>query len=246
MKISLTTLFLIFLIFFSVILSHAQDDNFVLNVGYFDFPGLTHTDENGNPAGFVNEITIKTLENTDIKYTINKYPAARLYKYLSNGKVHVFNGLSSIPIVKASSFSSKIPLFPLEMRIYHRGDKKPIVTKEELVNHSVILIRGFTYKDWGAWIRNKKNNINFYETNSHESAFEMLQRGRSEYLLNYKYIDQKVLNDIQIPGLIIKPLFRWNCYFNINKNTPNAKKILKKLEDSYEELIREGKLQQYD
>lgn len=246
MKSVLMTFFLVIVIYLTANSSYGRDDNSLLKVGYFDFPGLTYMDENGKAAGFVNEITIKTLEHSHLKYTIARYPAARFYEYLSSGKIHVFNGLSSIPSVQASCVSSTIPLFPLDMRIYHLSDKISIATKEELVGHSVILVRGFTYKDWGAWIRDEKNKVVFYETDSHEAAFEMLQRGRAEYLLNYKYIDEEVLNRIKIPGLVIKSLFRWYCYFNINKDVPDAEKILKKLEQSYEELVQEGKLRKFE
>ena len=246
MKTAVAAFLVAILIYIDACSSYAQDTRSVLKVGYFDFPGLTYTDENGKAAGFVNEITIKTLDNTNLKYSIARYPAARFYEYLSNGKIHVFNGLSSIPSVQASCISSKIPLFPLDMRIYHTSDKASITTKEELVGHSVILVRGFTYKDWGAWIRDENNKVIFYETDSHEAAFEMLQRGRAEYLLNYKYIDENVLNRIKIPNLVIKSLFRWYCYFNINKDVPDAEKILKTLEQSYEELVREGKLRKFE
>jgi polar amino acid transport system substrate-binding protein len=221
-------------------------DNFELKVGYFDFPGLTYTDEKGMPAGFVNEITMKTLENAKIKYSISSYPAARFYEYLSAGKIHLFSGLSSIPVVQQSTISSPVKLFPLEMRIYYVGNKTSITRKEELSGRSVILVRGFTYKDWGAWIRSKENRVTFYETDSHEAAFEMLKRGRADYLLNYKHIDTDVLNKVKIPNLVIKPLYTWYCYFNIYKNTPDARKLLKILENSYMQLIREGKLQKYN
>ncbi len=246
MKTAFASFFVVIVIHLAVNTGYAQDTHAVLKVGYFDFPGLTYTDENGKAAGFVNEITIKTLENTNLKYTIALYPAARFYEYLSNGKIHIFNGLSSIPSVQASCISSTIPLFPLDMRIYHSSDKPSITAKEELVGHSVILVRGFSYKDWGAWIRDEKNKVTFYETDSHEAAFEMLQRGRAEYLLNYKYIDEEVLNRIKIPGLVIKSLFRWYCYFNINKDVPGAEKLLKRLEQSYEELVQQGKLRKFE
>lgn len=246
MKTSLSIFIIVMLNLFNAILCYGQDKDFVLKVGYFDFPGLTYTDENGRHAGFVNDITIKTLENTDIKYSIERYPAARFYEYLASGKIHFFNGLSTIASVKSSCVSSQIPLFPLEMRIYRLRDRIPVATKEELAGHSVILVRGFTYKDWGAWIRDEKNKVTFYETDSHEAAFEMLQRGRAEYLLNYRYIDEEVLNRIKIPDLIIEPLFRWYCYFNINKDVPHADKLLKKLEQSYEELLKAGKLRKYE
>ncbi len=233
----------------SISFSHAGENtapaDFILKVGYFDFPGLTVTDATGKPGGLVNEITIKTLENTDINYTIKQYPAARFYEYLSEGKIHLFNGVSTIPIVKQSTISSDIPLFTLEMRIYHTKDKKTVRQKEALTGHSVILVRGFTYKDWGAWVKDPANKVEFYETDSHEAAFAMLKRQRGDYLLNYKHIDRNILKEVKIDDLHIEPLFRWECSFNISRNTPGAAQLLKKLEKSYQELIRTGKLETY-
>ncbi len=220
--------------------------DFVLKAGYFNFSSLTYTDDEGHPAGFVNEITIKTLDHAGIPYELEDYSAARFFKQLAEGEIHFFNGLSSIPVVAENCISSDIKLFPLEMRVYWRGDKPPITEKEDLIGHSVILVRGFTYKDWGAWIREGKQNIKFFDVNTHESAFKMLKRGRAEYLLNYKYIDAEVLETISVPDLEVKPLYRWNCYFNIHKKTPNAEALLKRIEASYQELIGNGELKRYE
>lgn len=219
---------------------------FVLNAGYFEFSGLTYTDESGKPAGYVNDITIKTLDNAGIPYKLENYSAARFFKQLAEGDIQFFNGLSSIPVVSENCISSDIKLFPLEMRVYWRGDRPPIAEKEDLIGHSVILVRGFTYKDWGAWIREGKQDIEFFDVNTHESAFKMLRRGRAEYLLNYKYIDSEVLDRVQITDLQVKPLYRWYCYFNIHKDTPNAAALLRRIEDSYKELIQKGELKTYE
>lgn len=246
MKTAVSILLGLIMVWFGVSYCYGQDDSFVLKVGFFDFPGLTSVDKDGKPTGLVNEITMKTLERSGLKYTIERYPAARFYEYLAEGKIHVFNGLSSIASVKKCCVSSTIPLFPLEMRVYSLQGQPPVTVKEDLIGHSVILVRGFTYKDWGAWIRSGKNNIVFYETDSHEAAFEMLQSGRADYLLNYKYIDEKVLDAVAIPRLVVMPLFRWQCYFNVNKDVPGAEKILKQLELSYEQMVKEGKLRKFD
>lgn len=246
MKTGVSIILSLLIICFSVMCSYGQEGDFTVKVGFFDFPGVTYVNKDGKPDGLVNDITIKTLENAGLKYTLEKYPTVRFFEYLSTGNMHVFNGLSSIPSVKASCISSTIPLFPLEMRIYYLNGHHPVAVKEDLAGHSVILIRGFTYRDWGAWIRDKKNNVVYFETDSHAAAFEMLQRGRAEYLLNYKYIDAEVLSSIKIPGLVIKPLLRVYCYFNVSKKTPNAEEILRKLEKSYSELIKEGKLKTYE
>ncbi|MBI9091030.1 MAG: transporter substrate-binding domain-containing protein [Desulfobacterium sp.] len=235
-----------FIILTLVFTVKAHGDNFVLKVGYFDFPGLTYVDENGKPAGLVNEITTKTLDNAKIAYTMESYPAARFYDYLAKGKIHLFNGLSSIPLVKESSISSKVTLFPLEMGIYYLGDRKKVTQKEQLAGNSVILIRGFTYKDWGGWIRDKRNRVNYYETNTHGAAFKMLLRNRADYLLSYKYIGDDFLKNAPIPNLVIQPLFRWHCGFNINKNTPNAPALLERLEQSYHDLVARGELTNYE
>lgn len=221
-------------------------DGFLLNAGYFEFSGLTYTDDKGRPAGFVNEITMKTLDHAGIPYTLQDYSAARFFRQLAEGDIHFFNGLSSIPVVNENCISSDIKLFPLEMRVYWRGDKAPISTKEDLIGRSVILVRGFTYKDWGAWIREGKQNIDFYDVNTHESAFRMLKKGRADYLLNYKYIDSEVLERVDIPDLQVKPLYRWYCYFNIHEETPRARQLLKKIEASYRDLIEKGELKQYE
>lgn len=225
--------------------AEARDD-FVLEVGYFEFPGLTHTDENGKAAGLVNDITVKTLDHAGIRYRIRSYPAARFFNSFAEGDIHFFNGLSSIPIVQASAISSEIPLFPLVMNVYWVGDKPPIAKKEDLVGKSVILINGFTYKDWGAWIRDGSNNVTFYDTYTHLSSFKMLARGRADYLLNYRFIDDDVLAQYPIPDIRSKKLFEWQCYFNIQKDTPNAEALLKRIEGSYNELKASGKLRDYD
>ncbi len=219
--------------------------DFVLKVGYFEFPGVTYTDEAGVPAGLVNEITVKTLEQAQIPFAIQSYPAARFFRYLEQGKVHLFNGVSSIPVVARSTISSQINLFPLHMRVYWVGDKPAVTQKEDLIGHSVILVKGFTYKDWGEWIREPSNQVTFFDAYSHLDAFKMLKRERAEYLLNYRYIDANVLKKVDIPDMQTRTLFKWDCVFNLHKDTPNAEAILKKLEESYQTLVENGELKRY-
>lgn len=243
-------IFQIILVSLLVINVHAEEKmdatSSVLEVAFFDFPGLTSVDTTGKPIGFVNDITIKVLERLGVKYNIKMYPAARFYEYLSSGKVQLFNGLSSIPAVQQSTVSSKLELFPLVMRVYWVGQKPKIEKKEDLVGKSVILVRGFSYKDWGAWIRDPNNKVTFHDTNTHESAFEMLKNGRADYLLNYKYIDANVLKNVAIPDLNIKTLFQWSCAFNVYKGYPHATEFVKKLDDTYKQLVKEGLIDKFD
>lgn len=221
----------------------------VVRVGYVEFLGLTHTDKNGKPAGLVNEITMKTLEHAGIKYTIASYPAGRLFDDLSKGRLDLFNGLHTIPSFKNTTIHSSVNLFPLEMRIYFIGDKKIINFKEELSNRSIVMTRGYSYHDWGTWIRDKNNKVIFYETDTHDASFQMLKKGRVDYLLTYKYIDDACLKNMSIPNLRFNApssVYGLYCTFNLNKNMPHADKILRKLEDSYQQLINEGKLKQYN
>lgn len=229
--------------------SKSQSSDRIIKVGYFEYPGLTYTDANGKPAGFVNEITMKTLEHAGIEYTMTSYPAARFFEYISQGKIDLFNGLRSIEAVSKAMISGKINVFPLNMRVYSLPGAKIIKKKEDLKGHTVILVRGFTYKDWGKWIRDKANGVSFYETETHEAAFEMLKRGRGDYLLNYKYIDDECLKKIRIPNVVIMAPsedIQWYCSFNVSRTTPHAGQILHKIEDSYLQLIKQRQIKKYN
>ncbi len=219
--------------------------DFVLKVGFFEYPGLTYTDGDGTPAGIVNQITLKTLKHADIPFSIQSYPAYRFYQYLQEGGVHLFNGVSSIEAVRQSTVSGRIKLFPLNMRVYWIGDKPAIEKKEDLIGKSVILVRGFTYNDWGQWLR-QHDQIAAFDTNTHISAFRMLKGGRAPYMLNYKYIEVEVLKQIQIPDLRVCSLDTWYCRFNVQKDIPAARQLLERLETSYQELVQSGELKQYE
>lgn len=220
----------------------------VVKVGYVEFPGLTYTAQDGKPAGPVNEITMKTLEHAGIRYTIASYPAARLFDDLSKGKIDLFNGMSNIPSFQNTTIHKPLNLFPLEMRVYFTGNRKLINYREDLSGQSIVLVRGYSYGEWGSWIRHKSNNVIFFETDLHDAAFTMLKKGRVDYLLTYKYIDEICLKDISIPDLhfhtpsTVRGLY---CTFNLYKHKPKAELILQKLEESYLQLIKEGKLKKY-
>lgn len=231
--------------------SRAKDqslDDVVVKVGYVEFLGLTHTDPDGKPAGLVNEITMKTLEHAGIRYTIASYPAVRLFDDLARGKIDLFNGLSTIPAFKNATISRPLNLFPLEMRIYFIGDKKLINFREDLAGSRVGMTRGYSYDAWGDWIRNRANGVKYDETDTHDASFNMLQKGRVDYLLTYKYIDDICLKNLSIPDLrfhVPSSARGWHCTFNLYKHKPKADLILQKMEESYWQLIKSGQLKRY-
>lgn len=220
-------------------------EGFELKVGFFEYPGLTYTNGDGRPAGIVNQITLKTLKHAEIPFSIQSYPAYRFYQSLKEGGVHLFNGVSSIEPVRESTVPGRLNLFPLNMRAYWIGEKPAIEKKADLIGKSVILVRGFTYNDWGNWIR-KHDQVLHFDTNTHLSAFRMLKGGRAEYMLNYKYIEVEVLKRIQIPDLRVRSLDTWYCRFNVQKDLPAARRLLERLETSYQELVQSGELKRYE
>ncbi len=220
--------------------------DFVLKIGYLEYPPLTYTNEQGVPDGLFINIAKKTLTHAGIKYTAKGYPAGRFYKYLVNGEVHLFLGIKTIPELKDKTIVSNARNGSIEMRVFTIGKKKEITRKEDLVGKKVIIVRGFSYSTWGSWIRDKKNGVKFIETNSHEAAFEMLERGRANYLLNYKYISRFVLKNKEIKNLQHKTLFNWQCYFVLSNKIANASNILRKMDNSYKALIKSGGLVQQD
>ncbi len=126
------------------------------------------------------------------------------------------------------------------MRSYSIGKKSLIKTKKDLNNKSITILRGYGYGGWVNYIKDPLNKIKYEEANTHQSAFKMLQLGRTDYLLDYKHPATKVLEDMKIPELQHYDISILDCHFIVSKKSPNAVKFLKDIEKAYQQLVQQG------
>ncbi|MBF0259446.1 MAG: hypothetical protein HQK62_11505 [Desulfamplus sp.] len=86
------------------------------------------------------------------------------------------------------------------------------------------------------------NNIELDVTDGHELAFKKLQGKRADYLLDYSAPAEKTLKSITIPGIQSHSISLLDVFLIISKKTPDAENLLKKLEQAFIDLKKEGKL----
>lgn len=233
---------LLILVLFTINTCFASDESFLLQGGYLNYPPLTYTDDSGKPAGIFIDIASKTLKHAGIPFQFIEYPGKRLYANLENGTTHLFLGIKTVPFMEKNTIASKAMIGTLEMRAYSIGNKPIITRKEDLVGKSVILSRGFSYSTWGTWLRNPENGVFITEAYNHKDAFEMLIKERADYVLNYKYIVEDMFQSFPVRDLKFSPLERWQCHFVVSNKIPDAPEIVKKIDASFEALVKAGKI----
>jgi len=207
-----------------------------LKVGYAEFMPFTYTDTNNKASGIFIDLARTVYRKMNISIASETaYPAARLMKNIESGKVDVWYGIKRPPMADFSIFGSEL-LGSIEMNLYAIGNVPEITKKEDLPGKSVLLILGYGYSDWGPYIRNSENNINYYQVRTHKKALETLVKGNFDYLLDYTYPIKNTLTTLKVPGLVKKQLTVLNCYFIISKKTPDGEAILKKLDKGLQEI----------
>ena len=70
----------------------------------------------------------------------------------------------------------------------------------------------------------------------------MLEKGKADYLLEYKRFAEAYLKGRRIQNLRFRAFTVIDLYFVISKKTSGAEKVLLCMEDAYKQLKEEGKL----
>jgi len=71
----------------------------------------------------------------------------------------------------------------------------------------------------------------------------MLEKGKADYLLEYKRPAEAYLTGHRIQNLRFRAFTLIDLYFVISKKTPGAERVLLCMEKAYKQLKEEGKIQ---
>ncbi len=100
----------------------------------------------------------------------------------------------------------------------------------------VIVLLGYSYGDWFDYITDPQNNITHESAIKHDQALRMLLSHRVDYLLDYQLPINLALANMETPKLYYHDVFSIEGHIVVSKKLPNAKQILRRLEDSYKSL----------
>jgi len=219
--------------------SHANK----LKVGIIDFPPFYIINDAGSSSGVFLNILKKTLQHAKLDFNLDIYPTKRLYRNLGTGETQLFLGIKGPAEYNKKVLYSTTAVSQIQMRVYAIGDTPLPLAKEDINNHRIITMRGYSYGGLINYFTDPKKNIEVTSTTKHLSSFLMLKNNRADYVINYKQPSEMALANIKIPDLKYSSFYDAKIHFIVSKSTPNAEQILDKLEQAYLELIDLGELE---
>jgi len=212
-----------------------------VRVGYIEFPPMFST-VNGKPEGILLEIGRGIYQQLGLSYSETSFPVKRLFKNLNSGLTDVWYGIK-IDSLKEGSLIGTQPIYHIELRAYSLQPGVSVSKKEDLVGKKVILILGYSYSQWGSFIRNPDSGVTYVEVKSHKQALKMLKTGRFDYLLNYRYPVEQALEQQPLDNLFHRTLSKLPVFFYVSRKYPNAEQMLEQLDETFRQLARQGRFQ---
>lgn len=170
-----------------------------------------------------------------IDWTSRAYPAKRLFRHLEEGVIP-FTMLVRAPSLQECCLFSRRPVATTELRVYRALDTAPVNSREDLVGQRVITIRGYSYGKLGRFIRDPRNRVEIQEAQSHAAAFQLFERGRGDYVVDYSGPATEILSVQPIDGLTSNLYNKLDVYLVLNKSYPDAVNLMVQLEKVVDSL----------
>ncbi len=200
-----------------------------LRAAYVDFPPLTYTDENGNPAGYFIELSEQIAENAGYRLQWSELPVGRIYMFLKSGRIDFWAGLGGLPHIQSWVVESRPPIGNLTLAAFHFDHIPPVSNFDELAGSRLILLSGYTYL--GAIDHLISDEITrVYTAPHHNSAMRMLTLGRGDYVLAYVEPMTEVLQREPVKGLRWSELMTSRLAFVVSRKTEGYRQIMDRLE----------------
>lgn len=215
-----------------------------VRVGYLEFPPFSYVDEGEQARGSMLDFAKRLAEQADLRLELTPYPPARLYHNLASGNTELSLGAIGNPALAGHVLTGKERLGWIDLKLYHRADQPAPNLPEDLRGRRLLLIHGFTY--WAPEARRLLDdgslNLRIDKAHSHLSAIELLERGRSDFLLDYQppieealsQSGRRPLEGITLHSLPVSLLF--------SAHSPRVGSLQARLEQAYAELKASGEL----
>lgn len=216
-----------------------------LKVAYVEFPPVEYKDNFDKPAGAFIKVTEAVLNNAGIDYDFVYLPISRAYLYIKEGKVDLWPGLSNIPTLEDHVIESHSIPIKITLSAWHLKGASRITSIKDLSAKKVILVNGYTYGGLLYKITKPEFGMTALYTPNHLSGLKMLQLNRGQYFLDYNEPIFNQLETYSVEDLSHSVLNVRDGAFIISKKTPNAQRLRQILDQSYNQLLGDGKIKPY-
>lgn len=207
-----------------------------LKMGYIEFAPAYFTGNDGVPTGPIIQLAKDITDEANYNLQLESFPTNRLVKYIKSGKIDIWLGVKTLPGFSEHAHLGTTALRTLRLTMYSTKKVKKVSSVKDFQGLKVIILRGYSYGGWTKKIKDPENKIDYHETKSHVSAFEMLKDGRADVLLDYRSPAELALSKVKIEGIKRQSVSNIHCYVVVSKKTPNGKKVLEDLEQAFIKL----------
>ncbi len=210
----------------------AEDELRTLRAAYIHFPPMAWTDEQGQPAGYIIDLTNRLAADSGYQLEWKEYPIKRIRLHLEQGNIDLWPGSAALPALESITVETELDL-TVTLCAYYMNGTPPVDNLDDLKYGRLILIRGYTYRELlGEVIAN--NPYRPLKTPNERAALELLSRGRGDYLINFSHPLEMALRDFPVPDLECKVLDEWPIAYIVSRQTEGAESIVRNLERAYQ------------
>lgn len=214
----------------------------VLNLYFTDFPPFSIREEDGRPAGRLNDYFARMLDIAEINYVVKYYPPRRFSQVVHNGRAPIAITFDNI-LDKSLYFVSENPVLKLEFNLYWRKDTAPKNSISELQDTKMAVILGYSYGGILSTITDAQN-VEIQSLSDSSNSLDMLTTGRVKYLLNYTATMEYNFSSASLNQIQSHHIGSTALYVGIRKNLTDAQKTLFRLEQAYIEVKENGVIDQ--
>lgn len=189
--------------------------------------------------GYVLEKFMKIMKKAGYDINCGLYPMGRIAGLVRDGQIDITTVLRVV-FEDDDIVASEKALYHIKLRSYKLASTQSIQNKEDLKGKRVGLFRGFTYNGLLDYIKDPKNNVQYYEVGSHKQLFQMLALGRLDYVLDYRAPSEGALESLGMKDIYYDELFSQPVHMLVSKSTTvaNPYKIVANINKAYAELLK--------
>ncbi len=201
-------------------------------------PVISRINSKGEQINPVLHMTNAMFDTAGLPWQNRPVPISRMYHYLNRGKAN-FSILIKTPKLDRCCITSENPIYKMELGLYQSPETPNIHDIKDMKGKSFIHIEGYAFGSLKDFVFDKKNDITLYPVANHASAFAMLAAGRADYFLDYRGPAQIVAKEKAQNGFVYNVFKNIELYLVLDKNYPDATKVVSRLEGIFNNLNEE-------
>lgn len=213
----------------------------LVRVGIMMFPGFSEMDEHGQAVGKTVRLTRRLLEQAGYRAEIRIMPAARIWRGLEGGQVHLWPGIVNKPGLDSHTLLTDRDLGQVGINLYYRAGEPVPELSSGLDGKRLIRITNYTYiQSLVSKLNDPGSGLVPVSSISHRGALQMLLKRRGDYLLDYEVQIEAAARELGIDVPPSVQLAEQPMRFVLSLNSGFAPQLKADLDRAFDELAARG------